>query len=314
MSSPIVVLAGGLSHEREVSLLSGRRVAKALRLLGREVIEADVHAGLLAQLAELDHPVVLPVLHGGTGEDGALREVFELLHLPYVGSTAPSCRLTYDKALATPAVAGAGVPVPARVVLPHDMFRELGATAIVDLIAARLGMPVFVKPTMSGSALGASKVLNVGELPAAMVRAFNYGRVAVVEEFIEGVEVAVPVVDIGSGPKAYSPVEIRPDSGVYDYESRYTIGATSFICPAALDAATVERCVNVALTAYEALTLRDLGRIDLIVNDDGVPYFLEANVAPGMTETSTVPLSIQAAGEDFGQVLANLVDKAAARP
>jgi D-alanine-D-alanine ligase len=313
MSHPIVVLAGGLSHEREVSLLSGRRVAAALRDLGRPVIEADVHAGLIAQLATLDQPVVLPVLHGGTGEDGALREVFELLSVAYVGSSGPSSRLTYDKAIATPAVARAGVPVPERVVLPHDMFRELGASTIIDLIVARLGLPIFVKPAMSGSALGASKVTTVEELPGAMVRAYNYGRVAVVERFVEGVEVAVPIVDVGDGPRAYPPVEIRPDSGVYDYESRYTMGATEFICPADLDPATTERCLNVALTAYEALALRDLGRIDLIVDAAGVPVFLEGNVAPGMTETSTVPLAIETAGEDFADVMAQLVDKAARR-
>jgi D-alanine-D-alanine ligase len=310
---PIVVLAGGLSHEREVSLLSGRRVATALRQRGREVVEADVDSNLIALLTDLDHPVVLPVLHGGTGEDGALREVFDLIGVPYVGSNAAACRLTFDKALATPVVARAGVAVPGRVVLPHDMFRELGAGAIVDRIVAKLGLPVFVKPAASGSALGAARVDTAGELPQAMVNAYSYGRVAVVEQFITGTEVAVAVIDTGSGPKAYPPIEIRPDSGVYDWEARYTPGATEFVCPAALDAGVIARCTETALTAYHALSLRDYARFDLIVDAAGTPYFLEGNVAPGLTETSTVPLAIEAAGEDLGDVLVKLVDLAAAR-
>jgi D-alanine-D-alanine ligase len=313
MSNPIVVLAGGLSHEREVSLLSGRRVAAALRDRGREVIEADVDSGLLALLGDLEHAVVLPVLHGGTGEDGALREVFDLVGVPYVGSTTTACRLTFDKALATPVVARAGVAVPQRVVLPHDMFRELGAGAIVDRIVAKLGLPLFVKPAASGSALGCTRVDGPEELPQAMVKAYNYGRVAVVEEFVTGQEVAVAVIDRGAGPEAYPPIEIRPDSGVYDWEARYTPGATQFLCPADLDAAAIARCRETALAAYKALSHRDYSRMDLIVDAAGTPVFLEANVAPGLTETSTVPLAIEAAGQDLGEVLAALVDRAAAR-
>ncbi|MDR1513362.1 MAG: D-alanine--D-alanine ligase [Propionibacteriaceae bacterium] len=313
MSNPIVVLAGGLSHEREVSLASGRRVAAALRERGRRVEELDVGAGLVARLASLDGAVVLPVLHGGTGEDGALREVFDLVGVPYVGSTAPACRLTYDKALATPVVARAGVTVPERVVLPHDMFRELGAAAIVDQIVAKLGLPLFVKPATSGSALGAGRVDRAEDLPQAMVAAYSYGRVAVVERFVVGTEVAVAVIDLGSGPRVYPPIEIRPDSGVYDYEARYTPGATEFCCPANLDAEALERCAETALTAFNALRQRDYARMDLIVDAAGVPHFLEGNVAPGLTDTSTVPLAIEAAGESLGEVLERLVELAAAR-
>jgi D-alanine-D-alanine ligase len=156
-------------------------------------------------------------------------------------------------------------------------------------------------------------VATVEELPAAMVRAFNYGPVAVVERFVEGVEVAVPIIDTGAGPRAYPPVEIRPDSGIYDYEARYTLGATAFTCPSTLPEPVLARVVEAAVTAYRALGLRDLGRIDLIVEPDGRPVFLEGNVAPGMTEMSTVPLAIEAAGDDLGAVLAQLVDQAAAR-
>jgi D-alanine-D-alanine ligase len=151
------------------------------------------------------------------------------------------------------------------------------------------------------------------DLPAAMVKAYSYGRMAVIEQFISGLEVAVAVIETADGPQALPPVAIRPDSGVYDYESRYTAGATKFVCPADLPAAVTARCVEVALTAHRVLHLRDISRTDLIVDDTGEPVFLEGNVAPGMTDTSTVPLAIETAGFDFGQVLAQLVDRAWSR-
>ncbi|MDR1265193.1 MAG: D-alanine--D-alanine ligase [Propionibacteriaceae bacterium] len=313
MNHPIVVLAGGLSHEREVSLASGRRVAAELRALGREVVESDVDANLMDLLAGLDRPVVLPVLHGGTGEDGALREALDLIAAPYVGSDATACRLTFDKALATPVVVRAGVTAPRRVVLPHDLFRELGAGRIVDQIVARLGLPLFVKPAVSGSALGCSRVDQAAALPQAMVNAYNYGRVAVIEQFVVGTEVAVAVIDVGAGPRAYPPVEIRPDSGVYDWEARYTPGATSFVCPADLPDPVLDQCRAAALTAYEALRQRDYARMDLIVDPGGRPVFLEANVAPGLTETSTGPRAVEAAGASLGEVFGQLADQAARR-
>lgn len=312
MPNPVIVLAGGLSHERDVSLRSGRRVASALRERGHQVVEADVNANLATTLAEHPDAVVFPVLHGGAGEDGALREVLDLLGVAYVGSTGPAARAAFDKAVSVPLVAKAGVRTPKQSALPHDMFRELGAANIMKALGERIGYPMMVKPARSGSALGCAKVEAASELPSAMVGAFSYGEIAVVEEFIEGAEVAVSVVDLGDGPQALPPVEIRPRSGVYDYTARYTAGETRFLSPAELPDEVVEACMEAALTAHRALGLRDLSRTDMIVRD-GEPYFLEVNVAPGMTETSLFPLAIEASDSSFAEVCAALVAAAAAR-
>jgi D-alanine-D-alanine ligase len=309
----VVVLAGGLSHEREVSLRSGRRVAQALRSRGLDVIESDVDSALVPRLVENGRAVVFPVLHGEAGEDGALREVLALLGVPFVGSVGSACRVAFDKSIATTVVADAGLATPTQVALPHEIFRELGAAALVAALGEQIGFPMMVKPSRGGSALGCSKVSSAAELPSAMVGAYAYGPVAVVESFVEGTEVTVAVVDRGHGPAALPAVEIRPDSGVYDYTARYTAGATRFLCPADLDDTVARRCADLALRVHDELGLRDLSRTDLIITADGEPVFLEVNVAPGMTETSAVPLASEAAGWSLGKMCADLVAVAAAR-
>jgi D-alanine-D-alanine ligase len=308
-----VVLAGGLSHERDVSLRSGRRAAEALRDAGLEVEERDVDASLLPRL-QADRPAcVLPLLHGESGEDGALREVLDLFGVRYVGSPPAACRVAFDKPVAKTVVAAAGVRSPQGVTLPAETFRELGAAAVMSGLVASLGLPLFVKPAKGGSALGGSAVRDASDLPAAMVNAFAYGDTALVERFVEGTEIAVPVVDTGDGPRALPAVAIFPDGGVYDYAARYTAGATEFQVPAKLDDDIAAECARVAVAAHEALGLRDLSRSDLVVDSDGQVWFLEVNVAPGLTETSTVPLSVQAAGLDLGALVADLVRRAAGR-
>ncbi len=312
-SSRIVVLAGGLSHERDVSLRSGRRVAEALRDTGAQVEERDVDATLLPALREDPPDCVLPLLHGESGEDGALREVLELLDVPYVGSRPAACRAAFDKPVAKAIAARAGLQTPESVALPHETFRELGAAAVMDAMVAKLGMPLIVKPAAGGSALGCTVVRDAGGLPGAMVNAFAYADTALVERLVEGSEVAVPVVDDGSGPRALPIVSIVPDGGVYDYTARYTAGSTEFVVPAKLSDELAAECARVAVSAHESLGLRDLSRSDLMVDAAGGVWFLEVNVAPGLTETSTVPLSVQAAGLDLGELMAELVRVAVAR-
>jgi D-alanine-D-alanine ligase len=309
----VLVLAGGLSHERDVSLRSGRRVAEALRDTGTEVEVRDVDATLLERLANDPPTCVVPLLHGESGEDGAIRSVLELVGVPYVGAQPDACRVAFDKPVAKTVVARAGITTPAGFTLPAETFRELGANAVMERIVATLGLPLFVKPARGGSALGASVVRTEAELPGAMVAAFAYGDTALVEQFVVGTEVAVPVIDDGSGPRALPVVSITPDGGVYDYTARYTAGSTEFQVPAKLDDAVAAECARVAVTAHTALGLRDLSRSDLIVDDGGRVWFLEVNVAPGLTETSTVPLSVQAAGLDLGEVVAGLVTAATSR-
>ncbi len=309
----IVVLAGGLSHERDVSLRSGRRVAEALRDTGAEVDERDVDATLLPSLRKEPPACVVPLLHGETGEDGAVREVLELVGVPYVGSGPSSCRAAFDKPVAKAAVASRGINTPPSVALPHETFRELGAAAVMDAIVASIGLPLIVKPAKGGSALGCTVVRDAADLPGAMVNAFAYGETALVERLVEGQEVAVPVVDTGDGPRALPVVSISPDGGVYDYTARYTAGSTEFVVPAKLSEELAEECARVAVLAHETLGLRDLSRSDLMIDAEGTVWFLEVNVAPGLTETSTVPLSVQAAGLDLGELVESLVRSAVTR-
>jgi D-alanine-D-alanine ligase len=309
----IVVLAGGLSHERDVSLRSGRRVAEALRDAGADVDERDVDATLLPALRDEPPMCVLPLLHGETGEDGALREVFELLGVPYVGSVPAACRAAFDKPVAKAVVARHGLHTPTSVALPHETFRELGAAAVMEAIVASIGLPLIVKPAKGGSALGCSVVRDAASLAGAMVGAFAYGDTALVERLIEGAEVAVPVIDTDDGPTALPAVSIEPDAGVNDNTARYTAGSTEFVVPAKLPDALAAECARVAVAAHEALGLRDLSRSDLMIDADGTVWFLEVNVAPGLTETSTVPLAVQAAGLDLGEMMAGLVRRAVAR-
>lgn len=306
----VIVIDGGLSHERDVSLRSGRRVAQALRDVGREVIETDVNAELVQLLRGTPDVVAVPMLHGGLGEDGALREVLELLRVPFVGANGPSSRLTFDKSIATSVVRAAGLAVPRQIALPHDIFRELGAPALMEAIGAQLGYPLMVKPSRSGSALGVTLVRQAAALPSALVAAYAYGPVAIIESYLDGVEVAVTVLDEGDGPVALPPVEIRPQSGVYDYEARYTAGTTRFVAPAELPEDVLEAARGLAVAVHQRLGLRHLSRVDMIVQD-GIPVFIEGNVAPGMTETSLAPLAMEAAGRGLGEVFAKLVDLAA---
>ncbi|GHJ11021.1 D-alanine--D-alanine ligase [Micromonospora humidisoli] len=309
----VLVLAGGLSYERDVSLRSGRRVLDALRSAGVEAELRDADVALLPALAADPPDAVVIALHGATGEDGSLRGVLDLCDAPYVGCDARAARLAWDKPSAKAVLRENGIPTPDWVALPHDRFSELGAVAVLDRIVDRLGLPLMVKPTQGGSGLGAAVVKDAAALPAAMVGCFAYDSTALVERYVAGMDVAVSVLDLGDGPQALPPVEIVPRNGVYDYAARYTAGRTTWHAPARLDPVVAGAVAEVALAAHTALGLRDLSRVDLIVDGDGQPHVLEVNVSPGMTETSLLPLAVQAAGLDLGQVLGTLVGRAAAR-
>ncbi|BCY15640.1 D-alanine--D-alanine ligase [Actinoplanes sp. L3-i22] len=307
------MLAGGLSYERDVSLRSGRRVLDALKSTG---IEADLHDADVTLLPALqaDPPdAVVIALHGATGEDGSLRGVLDLCGVPYVGADARTARLAWDKPSAKARLREAGIPTPDWVALPHDRFSELGAVAVLDRIVSRLGLPLMVKPAQGGSGLGAAVVREAADLPAAMVGCFGYDSTALVERYVPGTSLAVSILDLGTGPSALPIVEIVPRDGVYDYAARYTAGLTTWHVPARLDPAVAARVSETALEAYKALGLRDLSRIDVIVSEDGEPQVLGCNVSPGMTETSLLPLAVQAAGVDFGAVLGALVERAVGR-
>src|SRR5690349_19221457 len=220
----VMVLAGGLSYERDVSLRSGRRVLDALRAAGLSAEMRDADVTLLPSLQEDPPDAVVIALHGATGEDGSLRGVLDLCGVPYVGCDARAARLAWDKPSAKSMLREAGIPTPDWVALPHDRFSELGAVAVLDRIVDRLGLPLMVKPAQGGSGLGTAMVREEADLPPAMVGCFAYDSTALVERFVDGTDLAVPIVDLGDGPQALPAVEIVARDGVYDYAARYTAG------------------------------------------------------------------------------------------
>ena len=309
----VLVLAGGLSHERDVSLRSGRRVADALARCGTETHVRDVDPTLLSAIKSSRPEVIWPLLHGATGEDGALRDMLGSLGIAYVGSRPSSCRLTWDKPVAKALVCAAGISTPAGVALSHATFRELGAHAVLESVVDALALPLVVKPSRGGSALGLTIVRSAAELPSAMVAAYAYGDIVLIEQFIEGVEVAVSIVEDKHGQaQALPSVEIVPDGGVYSYDARYTAGATEFFTPARLSSSAADSAASASLSAYRTLGHQHLSRVDLIIDADERPWFLEANVSPGMTETSLLPMAVEAAGLDSTEVYADIVERAVA--
>lgn len=304
----VLVLSGGLSAERDVSLRSGRRVAEALRLEHPEweIAEHDVDAHLLSRLREHRPDCIVPLLHGAAGEDGALRNVLESLGIPFVGSSAAASRLAFDKPIAKQLAESAGVHTPPCVAMPQSTFRELGATAVLDAVIESLGLPLVVKPTKGGSSLGTSIVHLAAELPAAMMSAFAYGDVALMERHVEGIEVSVGVFERDGDLLALSAVEIVPEGELYDYAARYTAGTTEFFCPARLTEEQALAAQSLALDMHVLLGLADLSRTDMIIDADGTAWFLEVNVAPGMTETSLFPQALSAADIGLGTLVAHL--------
>ncbi|MEN9956970.1 MAG: hypothetical protein RIR46_578 [Actinomycetota bacterium] len=306
----IQILAGGISHEREVSLKSGRRVADALTDAGASVVIREPDTALLANIRKDKPDVIWPVLHGASGEDGALRDILALTGVPFVGATAQGSRLAWDKSIAKILVEREGIQTPASITLPKDTFRELDAEGVLKTVAASLALPVVVKPAKSGSAQGVTIVRKADQLSRAMIDAYVYCDVAIIERFVAGTELAISIIDLGAGPIALPAVEIQPVAGQFGYQERYTAGETNYFVPARIKKTVAERAANMAIAVHEILGLRHLSRIDMIVDSKGVAWFLEANVLPGLTETSLLPQAVTAAGHSLGEVYLNLAQAA----
>lgn len=310
----VLILAGGMSYEHEVSLKSGRRVAAALQRQGMSCEIRDLDGDLLPTLQDFPPDVVFPLVHGAPGEDGSLRSVLELAGIPFVGTDSVGARRAWNKSAAKDLLRSAGLPTADWTVMPRQAFSDFGARKLLDRIAAKMGLPLVVKPNSGGSGLGVQSVRKEDDFPSAMMGCFSYSDEALVESFVDGRDIAVGVVDLGEGPTALPPVEITPLLGDYDYAARYNPGATRWTVPADLEAAAADRVAEIAVAAHETLGLRDISRVDLMVDDAGTIQILEANVAPGMTETSLLPMAIDAAGMDAGETLTQMVRLALARP
>lgn len=300
------MLKGGRSLERGVSLRSGARVEDALRRLGHEALPIDAGGDLVKQLGAGEPDVAFVAMHGLGGEDGTVQELLEILGIPFTGPGVAACGRCMDKVLAKHELRGAGVPTPDWFAFNETAFRELGAADALGELEARLGFPLVVKPSRGGSALGVKFAASWFEVPEALVSAFSYDSRVLLERFAEGRELAVSV--LGSEPLPV--VEAIPVGGDrYDFEARYEIGRTEFVCPATLGEDERGAVTAAALAAYEALGCSGFSRVDLILTADG-PQVLEVNAIPGLTDTSLLPQAAEAAGISFEQLVERILELA----
>lgn len=309
--SRVCVLQGGRSLERQVSLRSGARVEDALQRLGHEVSTVDVGPDLVRRLRELQPDVCFIALHGRDGEDGTVQELLEVLGIPYTGSGVHACIRTADKVLAKHQMIDAGIPTPDFVAFTETAFKELGAADALATIEERLSFPLVVKPADQGSALGIRFAPDAAAVPAALVAAFSYSRKVLLERHVAGRDLAVSIL----GDEALPVVEAVPqDSDRYDFEARYEIGRTTFVCPAALDPEETRRAQELALAVHRTLGLRGFSRVDLLRDDATAELtVLEANIVPGLTDTSLLPQAAEAAGIGFDELIGRVLQLALAR-
>ena len=301
----VAVLKGGPSLERQVSLRSGARVEDALQRLGHEVAPIDVGADLIEQLEGVRPDVAFLALHGRGGEDGTVQELLDILGIPYTGSGVLACTRAVDKVLSKHLLVEAGLPTPEFFAFSETAFRELGAAEALPAIEERLAFPIVVKPASQGSALGVKFARTAQDVPAALVAAFSYDSRVLLERYIAGRDIAVSILD----GEALPVVEAVPrEEDFYDFESRYEIGRTDFVCPAALSDEGTARAQELALETYRLLGCRGFARVDLMVEDgSNDALVLEVNAIPGLTETSLLPMAAEAAGISFDELIDRIV-------
>ena len=308
--SRVAVLKGGRSLERQVSLRSGARVEDALERLGHATVGIDVGADVVERLRDADPGAAFVALHGQDGEDGTVQELLEVLGVPHTGSGVLACLRSWDKVLTKHLLGEAGLPTPEFFAFSEAAFEELGAGETLPVIEERLSFPIVVKPATGGSALGVKFARSAADVPAALVAAFSYADRVVLERYVRGRDLAVAVLDGHAGPAALPIVEAVPrEENFYDFEARYEIGRTDFVCPAELPPGVTERAHEVALAAYALLGLSGFARVDLMLEEGtGELAVLEANAIPGLTETSLVPQAAEAAGIGLDELIGRITE------
>jgi D-alanine-D-alanine ligase len=308
--SRVAVLKGGRSLERQVSLRSGARVEDALERLGHAPVGIDVGADVVERLRDADPGAAFVALHGQDGEDGTVQELLEVLGVPHTGSGVLACLRSWDKVLTKHLLGEAGLPTPEFFAFSEAAFEELGAGETLPVIEERLSFPIVVKPATGGSALGVKFARSAADVPAALVAAFSYADRVVLERYVRGRDLAVAVLDGPAGPAALPIVEAVPrEENFYDFEARYEIGRTDFVCPAELPPGVTERAHEVALAAYALLGLSGFARVDLMLEEGtGELAVLEANAIPGLTETSLVPQAAEAAGIGLDELIGRITE------
>jgi D-alanine-D-alanine ligase len=310
--SRVAVLKGGRSLERQVSLKSGARVEQALEHLGHDVVSIDVGGDLVERLLTDRPDVAFIALHGRDGEDGTVQELLEVMGIPYTGSGVSACIRAADKVLAKHAMRDHDIPTPDFYAFNETAFRELGAAVALPAIEERLRFPIVVKPACQGSALGIKFARTPADVPTALVAAFSYDRKVLLERHVAGRDLAVSILDEEGTPRALPIVEAIPnEEDFYDFESRYEIGRTTFLCPAQLPAPLAERAASLATEVYELIGCTGFARVDIML-EEGTDelYVLELNPIPGLTETSLLPQAADAAGIGFDDLVRRILERA----
>ncbi|HSI79389.1 MAG TPA: D-alanine--D-alanine ligase [Solirubrobacterales bacterium] len=305
----VAVLKGGRSLERQVSLRSGARVEDALASLGHEVVSLDADDGLVARLKTERPAAAFLALHGPGGEDGTVQELVEILGIPYTGSGVAACIRSMDKVLAKHELRAAGVPTPDWFAFNATAFRELGAAETLPEIQDRLGFPLVVKPAAQGSSLGVRFAAAPEEVPGALVAAFSYDDRVLLERHAAGREIAVSLL---AGEPLPAVEALPKEEDRFDYEARYEIGRTEYVCPAELASEEEAAARDIASRTYETLGCAGFARVDLILTEAG-PQVLEVNTIPGLTDTSLTPMAAEAAGIDFEQLCGRILELAIER-
>ncbi len=296
--------------ERDVSIITGRRVAHALERLGHEVHSLDVEESTTERLMEIEPDAAFICLHGVGGEDGTVQALLETLGIPYTGSGPLSSIRCMDKDYAKRALRAAGIPTPPFRTFLRRAMHEMGAAAALSPAADAIGYPLVVKPAREGSGLGLTRVEEPEALLEAVYEAFGYDGKILLERWVTGTEITAPILEpAGSEPRVLNLVEVRPRGGSYDFEATYTPGATDFAIPAEIPEEAAVYAEETALRSYRTLACYGFARVDMVL-EDGTPWVLDAKTIPGFTETSTLPLAAEAAGISFERLVETILDVA----
>lgn len=298
----VVVLFGGKSAEREVSLKSGSMVLAALQRSGVDADGFDPAERSMVELAQGGYDRAVISLHGRFGEDGTIQGVLEWLNIPYTGSGVAASALAMDKILTKAAWISQGLPTP-------DHVRLEPGFSVTDVVQ-RLGLPLIVKPAQEGSTLGLTKVNSQDQLQAAFEQAYKYDPNVLAEKFVSGMELTVPVMGEGAGAYALPVIRIQAPDGNYDYHNKYIGNETRYFCPSGLDAAFEAEVQALCVKAYQVLGCAGWGRADVLVDQQGKPWLLEMNTSPGMTDHSLVPMSARANGVEYDQLVMQIAASA----
>ena len=305
MADKIAVLFGGTSAERDVSLNSGAAVLAGLREGGVDAHPIDPKETDVTRLKAMGFDKAFIALHGRGGEDGTLQGLLELIGLPYTGSGVMASAISMDKLRSKLLWQGAGLPVAPWVAVTRREF-ELGLDAGAISRIAELGLPVIVKPSREGSSVGMSKVVNAEDISSALALAFQHDEEVLIEKWLSGPEFTVALL----GEEILPSIRIQPAGTFYDYEAKYLSDETQYFCPSGLEAKDETQLQSLVLKAWTVLGCRGWGRIDVMQDNDGQFYLLEANTSPGMTSHSLVPMAARQAGMSFSQLVVRILDQA----